>query len=51
MLSVELKYFKNIDFTVVIRWLRTKQELGDRKLKFDWIDFINQGPKFWGFMA
>ena len=25
-------------------------ELGDRKLKFDWLDFINKQPKFPGFM-
>ena len=24
----------------------SKKGLGDRKLKFDWLDFINQGPKF-----
>ena len=38
-------------FTVAISYLRTKKELGDRKLRFDWLNFINQGPKFWGFMA
>ena len=32
--------------TVVIRQLRTKEEPGDRKLKFDWLDFINKEPKF-----
>ena len=29
-------------------WITTK--LGDRKLEFDWLDFINKQPKFWGFM-
>ena len=33
-------------FTVVVTFIRTKKELGDRKLKFDWFDFNNQGPKF-----
>ena len=23
-------------------------KLGDRKLKFDWLDFIKKEPKFWG---
>ena len=32
--------------TVTISYLRTKKELGDRKLRFDLLDFINQGPKF-----
>ena len=40
--------YSNLD-TVAIIQLRTKKELGDRKLKFDWLDFINQGPKFWDF--
>ena len=25
-------------------------ELGDRKSKFDWLDFINKEPKFRGFV-
>ena len=24
---------------------------GDRKLKFDWLNFTNQGHKFWGFIG
>ena len=40
-----------IDCTVAINQLRTKKELGDRKLELEWLDFINQGPKFWGFIA
>ena len=26
--------------TVVIRWLKSKLKFEERKLKFDWIDFI-----------
>ena len=36
--------------TVVISKLWTKKELGDRKSKFDWLDFIIKEPIFWGFM-
>ena len=32
--------------TVAISYLRTKKELGDRKSKFDWLDFINKEAKF-----
>ena len=38
-------------FTVVIRYLRNKLESEDRKMKFDWPDFINQGPKLLGLMG
>ena len=37
--------------TVAIRWLRTESESGDRKLKFDWLNFINKDPKFWVLMG
>ena len=36
--------------TVAISQLRTKKERGDRKSKFDWLDFINKESKFWDFM-
>ena len=36
--------------TVAISCLQTKKELGARKSKFDWLDFINKEPKFWGFV-
>ena len=42
-------YIYHYVHTVVISKLWTKKELGARKSKFDWLDFINQGPKFWGF--
>ena len=32
----------------MIRELRTKLEFEDPKLKFDWLDFINQGPNLLG---
>ena len=32
-------------------YLRTKEQFGDRKLKFNWLDFTNQGHKFWGFIG
>ena len=31
--------------------LQTKSESGDCKLKFDWLNFINKDPKFWGLMG
>ena len=40
---------KNI--SKLIRLLRTKLESEDRKLRFDWLNFINEGPNFLGFMG
>ena len=38
--------------TVVVRfWLRSKFEFEDRKLKLDWLHYVNQDPKFWGLMV
>ena len=37
---------KTVSLTVAITLLRTKKELGARKSKFDWLDFINKEPKF-----
>ena len=34
-------FFVWLGDTVAIIQLRTKKELGDRKSKFDWLDFIN----------
>jgi hypothetical protein len=36
---------------LVIIYLRIKLESEDRKLKFDWLDFMNQVPKFFSFMV
>ena len=47
-------------FGVDTRWIdyltiKTKGKIvsnfcGNRKLKFDWLDFINKEPTFWGFI-
>ena len=46
IISVHFAYckFHKFSVTVEIRLLRTKLESEDRNLKFDWLDFINQGP-------
>ena len=33
------------------RYLPIESESGDRKLKFDWLNFINKDPKFWVLMG
>ena len=41
-----MDFVRSYFFTVAISQLRTKKELGARKSKFDWLDFINKEPKF-----
>ena len=42
-------------FFDIKKWVKSIQTAGyngeNRKLKFDWLDFINQGPKFLVFMG
>ena len=52
-LNILLNLFEGFIFlvTVVIRLIRTKLESEDHKLKFDFLDFLEQWSKFWSFMV
>ena len=40
-----------IQYTVVVRLLRSKFEFEESKWKFDQLHYVNKEPKFWGLMV
>ena len=41
-----LMFISVLKRTVAIRYLQSKEQSGDRKLKFDWHNLINKDPKY-----